>query len=153
MSFLELKIPPPLIVVIVALAMWGVSLATPHLDTLIDIRNYSTGIFAVAGVALMGISFVGFAKAKTTVNPLSPDKASALVTTGIYGVSRNPIYVADLLFLFAWGLYLSNPFALVLVLVFIPYMNRFQIVPEERALQALFGEDFMAYKKRVRRWL
>ncbi|HHG90958.1 MAG TPA: isoprenylcysteine carboxylmethyltransferase family protein [Devosia sp.] len=153
MSFLELKIPPPLVVVIVAVVMWGVSLVTPHLDTLVDIRFYSAGAFAVGGIALMGISFIGFAKAKTTVNPISPDKASALVTTGIYGVSRNPIYVADMLFLLAWGFYLANPLSLVLAFAFIPYINRFQIMPEERALQELFGEEFAAYKKKVRRWL
>ncbi len=153
MSFLELKIPPPLVVLIVAVAMWGVSLVTPHLDTLIDIRIYSAGAFVVSGVALMGISFIGFAKAKTTVNPISPDKASALVTTGIYALSRNPIYVADLLFLIAWGFYLATPLSLMLALVFIPYISRFQIMPEERALQALFGKDFISYKNRVRRWL
>ncbi len=153
MSFLELKIPPPLVALITGLAMWGLDRFTTHLDALVDIRFYSAGIFALGGVVLMGLSFVGFAKAKTTVNPLSPDKASALVTTGVYGFSRNPIYVADMLLLFAWGFYLANPFSLVLAFGFVVYLTRFQIVPEERALETLFGEDYLAYKTRVRRWL
>ena len=153
MSFLELKIPPPVVAVILGIAMWWLNRSTPHLDTLVDIRFYSAGIFALGGIVLMGLSFVRFAKAKTTVNPISPDKASALVTTGVYGFSRNPIYVADMLLLLAWGFYLANPFSLVLAFGFVVYLTRFQIMPEERALETLFGEDYLAYKTRVRRWL
>ncbi len=102
--------------------------------------------FTVSGIAL-------FRKAETTVNPTTPEAASDLVTSGIYNYTRNPMYVGFLLLLIAWGIWLSNVYALVLPAGFILYMNRFQIGPEEEALQALFGDRYADYKSRVRRWL
>lgn len=122
---LENKVPPPL----VALPLIGAGL-----------------LFVLAG----GISF---RRARTTVNPLKPEAASALVTSGIYRYTRNPMYVGFALWLLAWGLYLASPLVLLGVLGFVLYMNRLQIAPEERALGRLFGADFAAYRQRVRRWL
>ena len=104
-------------------------------------------MFSVLGVAL-------FRGAGTTVNPTTPDKVSSLVITGIYRVSRNPMYVGFLLFLVAWGIFLSHLLSLLLFpTIFIVYMNHFQIPQEEKALKRLFGEEFTSYKKEVRRWL
>lgn len=72
---------------------------------------------------------------------------------GIYRYSRNPMYVGLAAMLSAWAIYLRSPVALSGVAVFILYMNRFQITPEERALESLFAEEFVAYRARVRRWL
>ena len=94
-----------------------------------------------------------FVRAKTTVNPMKPASASALVVSGLYARSRNPMYLGLLLILIGWAVYLSNGLAFLLLLAFILYMNRFQIEPEERALISLFGQEFVAYKSRVRRWL
>ena len=102
--------------------------------------------FCVAGA-------ISFRRAKTTVNPLKPHTASALVDSGIYKISRNPMYVGFALMLVAWQIYLSAPLSLLGVLLFISYMTRFQIEPEEKALAKLFGSDFDLYKTRVRRWL
>lgn len=93
-----------------------------------------------------------FRRVKTTINPMTPEKSSALATRGVYAWSRNPIYAADAILLLAWAVYLGNPMALLGIPVFMLYMNRFQIAPEEKALREKFP-DFEAYCRRVRRWL
>jgi len=88
------------------------------------------------------------------VNPTKPSDASSLVVQGIYRVSRNPMYLGVLLLLIAWGIYLEHLIVVfVLPAAFVIYMNKFQIEPEEQALQKLFGDDFASYKKKVRRWI
>lgn len=84
---------------------------------------------------------------------MKPDSASALVTGGIYKITRNPMYLGFLLILLGWTVFLSNLFAYALLPVFVIYMNRFQIVPEENALDTLFGNEYRFYKSKVRRWL
>jgi len=103
-------------------------------------------VFGLGGVA-------AFRSAGTTVNPLDPGRSTRLVVSGVYRYSRNPMYVALLLLLFAWGIRLSNPYAMLTAWLFIPWMNRFQVIPEERAMLSLFGQDFVRYAQRVRRWI
>ena len=96
---------------------------------------------------------LSFKLAKTTVNPSKPEQASKLITSGIYRLSRNPMYVGLAFILVAWGIWLSSLWALLCVAGFIAYLTFFQIMPEERALTKLFGEEYIAYKAKVRRWL
>lgn len=102
-------------------------------------------------VALLGV--FSFRQARTTVNPLQPAAASHLVTSGIYRRTRNPMYLGMLLVLLGWALFLTNFLSAILAAMFVPLMNRLQILPEERALTALFGSAFADYKSKVRRWL
>ena len=106
---------------------------------------YRLVAFAIAGV-------IAFRRSRTTVNPLHPEQATALVTRGVYRLSRNPMYAGMLLLLLAWATRLSNTAALAGPLLFALYITRFQIIPEERALTALFGEKYAAYRAKVRRW-
>ena len=94
-----------------------------------------------------------FRKAKTTVNPLQPQSATSLVVSGVFSLSRNPMYVGVAFILLAWSMYLGSSWALLGVVGFVIFINQFQIVPEERAMLALFGEEFVSYSKKVRRWL
>ncbi|MNJ74873.1 hypothetical protein D3C77_718740 [compost metagenome] len=87
------------------------------------------------------------------VNPLKPASASALVTSGIYRVTRNPMYLGFALVLAAWTVFLASPFTLLGIAAFVLYIDRFQILPEERALHQLFGEAMDEYCARVRRWI
>ena len=112
----------------------------------------------IAGTLLVSAVFglggiISFKRAGTTVHPLKPERSSSLVTGGIFRLSRNPMYFALLLALLAWGLYLSNLYSVAVAMLFVPWMNRFQIRPEERAMEKLYGEDFLSYKKSTRRWL
>ncbi len=153
MRILENRIPPPIVALVVGLAMWGIASSTPTVPA-----GDSSQLIAASAIALIGVFFciagvVSFRLAKTTVNPLKPEKATSLVCSGIYRVSRNPMYVGFALFLLAWAVYLASLWALPGVAGFVLYINRFQIVPEERALSALFGGEFEEYKSRVKRWL
>ncbi len=153
MSSLELKIPPPLVMAIFALAMWAIARLTPPLEALLPYRDIVSRSFVIAGFVILGVAALYFLRARTTINPLNPGNTSSLVTRGLYRFSRNPIYVADVLFLIGWAFYMSNIFSFLLILGFMPYLNRFQIEPEERTLEAKFGDEYRAYKSQVRRWL
>ena len=76
-----------------------------------------------------------------------------MVSTGIYRVTRNPMYLGLSLVLVAWAVFLSSAWALLGVAAFVLYMDRLQIAPEERALSKLFGSEYTAYRAKVRRWL
>lgn len=154
MKFLENKIPPPLVGLIIGACMWYLSTlataATAYSETVrvsLVIFFISVGIFFdLAGV-------ISFRVAKTTVNPLKPNKTSALVTSGIYQVSRNPMYVGFVSFLFAWASFLGTAWGVILIGLYIAYIHHFQIKPEERALNHIFKDEFTDYKKHVRPWL
>ncbi len=153
MHALELKIPPPVIALLIAAAMWGCSLATPLVDVPAHIRLVAAMAIALAGVATAISGVAAFRRAKTTVNPLKPETSTSLVTSGIYRFTRNPMYVGLALALLAWAVFLSSAWTLLGPLVFALYMNRFQIAPEERVLLGMFGAAYSAYQARVRRWL
>lgn len=98
------------------------------------------------------ISLFQFFTSKTTIDPRTPFKTTKLVKRGIYKFTRNPMYLAILLVLLAWGLWLGNAFNTLLAAGFVGYMNKFQIKPEEEALAAIFGREFQQYCIQVRRW-
>ena len=156
MRSLELKIPPPLVVLATALLMWLASRAAPGLDFVLPRHRLAAIIIIDAGL-IAGFSGVAtFRRAKTTVNPLKPQSSSSLVTWGInkvYGITRNPMYLGGLVILTGCAVFLSNALAFLFLPAYILYINRFQIAPEERALTSLFGQEFAAYRSRVRRWL
>jgi len=115
-------------------------------------QAFAIGLAAVgAGVAMAGV--VSFRLAKTTVNPLKPAAASSLVVSGIYHVTRNPMYLGALLVLIGWAVFLANALAFAFSVTFVLYLNRFQIAPEENALTTRFGSEFSAYCAKVRRWI
>ena len=153
MSALELKIPPVLITSLFALLMWLVSRLTPAAPISPALKIICllvfTGLAAYVGLAAVAL----FRKANTTVNPLTPGSISSLVVSGIFRRTRNPMYLALLLALTGWGLYLANIFSLLVAIGFVIYINRFQIQPEERILEEIFGPEFHDYKNQVRRWI
>jgi protein-S-isoprenylcysteine O-methyltransferase Ste14 len=153
MRFLELRIPPPAVGLVVAAGMWAAARFSPVLR-LPDVGRLSVAVILTAvGVAVAVGGVMSFRRARTTVNPLKPETSAALVSTGVYSFTRNPMYLGMLLVLFAWAVYLSSIWSLLGPVLFALYITRFQIVPEERVLARLFGATFAAYKKRVRRWL
>ena len=102
---------------------------------------------------MIGSGIVTFRKVETTVTPLHPDKASSLVTIGIYQYTRNPMYFGLLLILFSFGLYLQNLASMFVLPVYVWFISKYQIMPEEEALQKVFGDDYKNYQDRVRRWI
>ena len=153
MRYLENRIPPPLVAAVFAGLMWlyaqpdwSASLPAPwHIGIVLVV------LLLGAAVCLAGL--LSFRRARTIVNLLKPDTASALVSSGIYRYTRNPMYLGFAIALLAWAILLAAPLTLMGVAGFVLYIDRFQITPEERALAALFGEDFASYRDRTRRWI
>jgi len=150
---LELRIPPPLITLIFVIDMW-------ILDWLIPVGHFELAAkgsvsltFLIIGLVLPAAGVLSFRRHQTTVLPMKPEKTTALVTTGIYRLTRNPMYLGMLFILVAWGIWLGHIASLLMLPLFVWYLNRFQIKPEERALQAKFGNDFTQFCREVRRWL
>ncbi len=153
MHALENRIPPPLVATFFGAAMWLLAPYVPGLVIADSVRIAMAFAMTALGAFFCLAGVVSFHRAKTTVNPLKPETASALVSSGIYQYSRNPMYLGFALSLVALAAYLASPVALLGALGFVLYMNRFQIAPEERVLTRLFGAEFQAYQARVRRWL
>ena len=152
MKFLALKIPPLLLMLLFAIAMWAFSDNTFSfiLSKALRMTLLASAITLALLLTLAGA--LAFKKARTTVNPTSPESTSSLVTSGIYRFTRNPMYLGFFIALVGWSIFLADLSALVLALLFIPYMNKFQISPEEQTLTKLFGQQYIDYCHRVRRW-
>jgi protein-S-isoprenylcysteine O-methyltransferase Ste14 len=153
MRALEFKVPPPAVALIFALLMWLVSWTVPQLGFDFPGRVLFAGALALAGIIVAVSGVASFRRAKTTLNPMKPESSTSLVVSGVYKFSRNPMYLGLLLVLAGWAVFLFNLLAFLLVPAFILYMSRFQIEPEERALRSSFPAEFVAYHRRVRRWL
>lgn len=150
---LALKIPPLVLVIVTAALMWLAARAMPGYGFVVPGRVPIAEAVAAAGFVVAVWGVVAFRRAGTTVNPMKPESSSSLVVSGIYSITRNPMYLGTLLTLLAWAIYLSHPAAFLFLPLYVLYMNRFQIEPEERVLASLFGQAFTAYAARVRRWL
>ncbi len=153
MHALESKVPPVAAAFFIGLLMWLISWAVPGFEFVFPWRDPAAASLAIAGAVVSCLGVLSFKRAGTTVNPTRPNASSSLVASGVYALSRNPMYLGFLLILAAWAIFLSNALAFLLLPAFAIFMNRFQIEPEERALTAIFGQEFAAYKSRVRRWL
>lgn len=152
-AMLEKRIPPLLLVVIFGAAMWAIAFITPRLGVDGTLLATVAGAVFLAGVLFAVAGVVAFRRAQTTVDPRTPEASSALVRSGVYRYSRNPMYVGFALWLLAWAVLLDSGWALLGIVGFVFYMNRFQIAPEERALREQFGDTFREYEQQVSRWL
>ena len=153
LSALELKLSPVMTALVLAAAMWFIARHSAGFPLPAGAR-WAASLLLVAAGAAVGLAGVRtFRSARTTVNPYRPHASSTLVTSGVYRYTRNPMYLGLMLGLAGWGVCLVNPWSFLLGLAFVPFMNRFQIRPEERALEQSYGEDFRAYCRKVRRWL
>lgn len=150
---LELKVPPVVVVAVSAIGMQGLAWTFPSVTfDLPGSRTVALGL-ALLGVASALAGVYAFRTSETTVDPRTPDAASVLVVTGVYRVSRNPMYLGFLLVLMGWGIYLSNAASAMFLPAFVGYLDVFQIRPEERVLLSRFGSQFAAYMTSVRRWV
>lgn len=150
---MKLVIPPPLIGLLTGAGMWGLARMLPDLTIEASLLRWCALAVMAVGVLIEAVSVLAFLRARTTVTPLKPEKASTLVVSGLYHVSRNPMYLGMLILLIGWALWLANPATLILPPVFVSYLTLFQIKPEEAALSEKFGSEYEAYRGRVRRWI
>jgi protein-S-isoprenylcysteine O-methyltransferase Ste14 len=150
---LELRVPPLVVVLLLGALMWLAAYGTGPTDARHGLRWGFAIFFAVLGILVVLGGVWEFRRARTTVDPRDPAKASSIVTRGVYRFTRNPMYLGFLCLLVGWAAVLWSPLALAGPLVFVAYLNRFQIEPEERMLRARFGAPYEEYLRRVRRWL
>jgi protein-S-isoprenylcysteine O-methyltransferase Ste14 len=153
MNVLEHKIPPPLVLLLVAVLMWVIA----HYTSAVALSSFVRWILVV-GFLIVGFIFappaiLAFRRKQTTIDPVHIERASTLVTTGPFGYSRNPMYLGLTALLLAWAIYLSAPWALLGPIVFVLFITRFQIIPEEKAMSAKFGSSYEVYCQNVRRWI
>lgn len=153
MTNLEMKVPPLVVVLVTGVAMWWLATSGPWVGLPLPGRRLIALALAAVGVGFALAGVLAFRQAQTTLHPSRAERTSALVTTGVYMRSRNPMYVGMLSVLAAWGVYLGNVLAFALLPLFVAYLNRFQIEPEERVLAEKFGDEFTAYRDAVRRWI
>lgn len=146
-------IPPPVALGLFGLAAWWVAGSLPALAFDFMLRLPLSWSLAGLGALFLLTGIGTIMLSGTTVNPLTPGKAARLVTHGVYSISRNPIYVGDVLLLAAWGFRLGNYAALAFPPLLVLWLDRFQIAPEEKALAAKFGAGFDEYRRKVRRWI
>lgn len=149
---MDLKIPPLVILLVSALAQI-------ELADYLPIYSFGTLplwipiLWWAIGCVVMLLGVVEFRRKQTTVNPMKPDEATALVTSGIFKYTRNPMYLGMTLVLVGGTFYWSEVSTWIAVIFFIAYIHYFQIKPEERMVEQKFGESFQTYKANVRRWL
>ncbi len=145
--------PPVALAIATGAGMALVAWTVPGASLTVPARLPIAVALALAGLGICGAGVVSFRRAATTVNPMTPEASSALVETGIYAYTRNPMYLGFALPLAGWAVVLANGASLALLPLFVLYLDRFQIRPEERALAPRFGAAFTSYASRVGRWL
>jgi len=143
----RVNLPPVWLALFIA-AAWGIARISAPLG---DFLVWPGWTLIVAAIALAVWSAVAFRRARTTIVPHQPP--SALVETGPYRWSRNPIYLADLVILAGAALILGAPLALILLVPFHQVLLRLFILPEEAVLTRELGQPYMDFMARVRRWV
>jgi protein-S-isoprenylcysteine O-methyltransferase Ste14 len=153
MNALETRIPPPVVALICIALVWftRVLLPNPALPSLLS-NGVAIVLFCFAGLMVVG-AVSKFRKSGTTMDPMNIDKSSRLITEGVFAWSRNPMYVSLTSLIASFVAWTNSSAGLLILLLFVVYITRFQIIPEERAMQKLFASDYLAYRMRTRRWL
>lgn len=152
LEFLNHKIPPPVILLISGIAIWLLKNIAP-LPIPYSIRAILGTLFIVFGFGLDLAGLLEFRKFQTTMNPLKPENASKIVQTGIYSKTRNPMYLGMVFVLIGWSIISKASFGILIIPMFIKYIETFQIKPEEEILSKQFGDEYDNYRKKTARWI
>ena len=150
---MNLKVPPAVQFAFFAFSMWLIDRWLPANHIEFSYQKHLSWLLFIIGVAIGVMAVYRFKRAQTTVDPTRPDKASSLVIVGLYRYTRNPMYLAMLVVLLSFVIRLGNLYTLSMAAAFILFITAFQIKPEEKALTARFGDSYLMYKKKVRRWI
>ena len=148
---METRIPPPIVTLVFGLSIYF----SREIFHSVEIKySFYIGILLlILGLAILISAVRLFRKDKTTVNPLSPEQSTKLVTDGIFKYSRNPMYLGMVFILSSMAVFFNLIGGIILIALFCFYITKFQIIPEERAMSNLFSQDFNKYKHATRRWI
>ncbi|MDG2060653.1 MAG: isoprenylcysteine carboxylmethyltransferase family protein [SAR86 cluster bacterium] len=148
---LKTKIPPPIIAIAFIVILY---ISSVWMDSYIFEGQLIFSLFIfILGLGCVLSASTQFRRINTTVNPLNPESASHLVVDGIFKFTRNPMYLGLCAVILAFGIYVGTWFVFILLPLFVVSINYLQIVPEEIALQKLFGDEYVSYCNSVRRWI
>ena len=148
---LKNKISPPIVTLVFAALIYFSSKWSPSI--VFRGQNLISLFLMMLGFLVLLIAISAFIKLKTTINPLRPEAATSLITTGIFRLSRNPMYLGMLLLIISLWIKTGAVLGFILVAGFIAYLNYFQIFPEEQVMKRLFSDKYKTYCQQVRRWL
>ena len=147
----KLKIPPPILVIILITSIY---FSSDKLDLIsIPYRTLFSIVILSIGILVIINPVVKFIKSKTTVNPVEFKNVEKLVTSGIYKYSRNPMYLGMIMIIISTTVYYLNFYSLLTPFIFYFWINRFQIKREEVFLEEKFGQEYLSYKTKTRRWI
>ena len=149
-KYLNTKIPPPIVTLLCIGIIYLFDIQIEYSEP--DLKVVGR-IFLILGLIIIFSAVLKFIKTKTTVDPTRPYKTSNLVISGIYKITRNPMYLGMLFLIMAYATYNNNVIGCIIIPIFIFYINKFQIEPEEIEMRKKFGESFENYCKKVNRWL
>lgn len=146
-------IPPPLIYVAFFFLSAALQKIMPLNNLFLQTATATTAgwILLVAGMVIVVPALWKFIVSKNTVVTIKP--ASSLQTTGIYAITRNPMYLGLLLLYCGIGIFKGNWWTFMLIPLLIVAVQLYIIRKEERYLQRAFGNEYLQYKRKVRRWI
>ena len=145
------KIPPPLVFLIVLLATYGMHYFWPIGIGSVSVFKYIGMAVVVLGIVIIIIASISFKQTETNIEPWKP--TTKIITAGIYGYSRNPIYLALCLVQMGMGIFLNSLWVLIGVIITAILLYHIAIIKEELYLETKFGEEYVQYRIKVRRWL
>ena len=145
------KIPPPIVTLISGLGIYFSRNHFPnHHGSILDVFS---ALLLICGIIIIRSAFLLFKNHQTTINPLNLTKTSSIVNTGVFKYTRNPMYLGMVFMLLSVTLKFNIYGGLIVIVIFFSFITKFQIIPEEKAMEKLFGQEFKNYKKTTRRWL
>ncbi len=146
--WLEHRVPPPALALLAVVVQRRLPRREPG-----SARRVVASVAAVSSVALVADAERQMHRRHTTFDPFTPSRASSLVSQGSFGLTRNPMYLAMAGIIAAHGVLRGHPAQVLPLAAWVGFIDRFQVRPEEQALCGNFGEDYAAYRRRVRRWV
>jgi protein-S-isoprenylcysteine O-methyltransferase Ste14 len=149
---METRIPPPVFLLLAAAAMAAMHHFAPGPRLLPAPWNWLGLLPCALGAVLDKRTYRRFRRFQTTINPMHPEQASRLVSGDVFELSRNPMYLGLVLLLAGLAVLLGTASPWLVLPVFVIVITWLQIIPEERALTRRFGDEYVAYCRRVNRW-
>lgn len=146
-----LDIPPLWLAVAIIVAWAQARFAPAGLSIASGATDLMSGLMIGGGAILILMAALEFRKSRTTIIP--HQQPSTLITSGIFARTRNPIYLGDALILTGFILRFDAVLSLILIPIFVWWIERHFIVPEEDRLRRMFRLEFARYEQKVRRWV
>ena len=147
----KMRIKPPHIAITLLLVAWLLDHFFPQFRFIFGAFRYIGILIFIFGLSITFSSFYLFKKNKTPILP--GQKPTFMVAAGPYKLTRNPMYLGVALALLGISVYIENLLSLMSPVIFFLIMNYIYIPFEEKLMEQIFGQQYLNYKKKVRRWI